>query len=50
MTIDGLDLVELDYVDIGEMIQPANVVPVVVKSLAFPGAAAAVEAARAAAH
>jgi ethanolamine utilization protein EutA len=48
VTIDGLDLVELDYVDIGEMIQPANVVPVVVKSLAFPGAAAAVEAARAA--
>ena len=46
--IDGLDLVELDYVDVGEMIQPANVVPVVVKSLAFPGAAAAVEAARAA--
>ena len=47
VTIDGLDLVELDYVDIGEMIQPANVVPVVVKSLAFPGATAAVEAARA---
>jgi ethanolamine utilization protein EutA len=47
VTIDGLDLVELDYVDIGEVIQPANVVPVVVKSLAFPGATAAVEAARA---
>jgi ethanolamine utilization protein EutA len=51
VTIDGLDLVELDYVDIGEMIQPANVVPVVVKSLAFPGAAAAsVHAARAVLH
>jgi ethanolamine utilization protein EutA len=47
VTIDGLDLVELDYVDVGEMIQPANVVPVVVKSLAFPGAAAAHEAAKA---
>jgi ethanolamine utilization protein EutA len=35
ISIDGLDLVELDYVDIGEVMQPANVVPVVVKSLAF---------------
>jgi ethanolamine utilization protein EutA len=35
VSIDGLQLVELDYVDIGELIQPANVVPVVVKSLAF---------------
>jgi len=33
--IDGLQLVELDYVDLGEVIQPAGVVPVVVKSLAF---------------
>jgi ethanolamine utilization protein EutA len=33
--IDGLELVELDFVDLGEVIQPANVVPVVVKSLAF---------------
>lgn len=40
VSIDGLHLVELDYVDIGEVIQPANVVPVVVKSLAFAGAAA----------
>jgi ethanolamine utilization protein EutA len=37
--IDGLELVELDYADIGEVIQPANVVPVVVKSLAFGGSA-----------
>lgn len=36
VSIDGLQLLELDYVDIGEVIQPANVVPVVVKSLAFP--------------
>jgi len=35
ISIDGLELVELDYVDIGDVIQPANVVPVVVKSLAF---------------
>jgi ethanolamine utilization protein EutA len=33
--IDGLELVELDYVDLGDVLQPANVVPVVVKSLAF---------------
>lgn len=37
ISVDGLQLLELDYVDIGEVIQPANVVPVVVKSLAFPG-------------
>lgn len=38
VSIDGLQLVELDYVDVGELILPANVVPVVVKSLAFGGA------------
>jgi ethanolamine utilization protein EutA (predicted chaperonin) len=38
VAIDGLHLVELDYVDVGELMQPANVVPVVVKSLAFGGA------------
>jgi ethanolamine utilization protein EutA len=37
ISVDGLQLLELDYVDVGEVIQPANVVPVVVKSLAFPG-------------
>jgi ethanolamine utilization protein EutA len=35
ISIDGLQLVELDFVDVGELILPANVVPVVVKSLAF---------------
>jgi ethanolamine utilization protein EutA len=35
ISIDDLQLVELDYVDVGEVILPANVVPVVVKSLAF---------------
>lgn len=34
--LDGLELRELDYLDVGEMIRPAGVVPVVVKSLAFP--------------
>ena len=34
--LDGLELRELDYLDVGAMIQPAGVVPVVVKSLAFP--------------
>ncbi len=33
--LDGLELAELDYVDVGSPLQPANVVPVVVKSLAF---------------
>jgi len=33
--IDGVELMELDYVDIGRPVLPANVVPVVVKSLAF---------------
>jgi ethanolamine utilization protein EutA len=42
VSVDGLQLVELDYVDIGEIIQPANVVPVVVKSLAFSSSAAGV--------
>ena len=36
VSIDGLQLLELDYIDIGELLQPSNVVPVVVKSLAFP--------------
>ncbi len=34
--IDGLDLRDLDYVDIGGLVRPAGVVPVVVKSLVFP--------------
>ncbi|HKC20831.1 MAG TPA: ethanolamine ammonia-lyase reactivating factor EutA [Candidatus Dormibacteraeota bacterium] len=37
VALDGLDLRELDYLDVGEMLRPAGVVPVVVKSLAFPG-------------
>jgi ethanolamine utilization protein EutA len=33
--LDGVSLQEFDYVDIGEPIQPAGVVPVIIKSLLF---------------
>ena len=36
ISIDNLYLQEFDYIDVGEMIYPARVVPVVVKSLLFP--------------
>lgn len=36
ISIDTLYLQEFDYIDVGEMIYPARVVPVVVKSLVFP--------------
>jgi ethanolamine utilization protein EutA len=39
VTIDGLELGELDYVDVGDVIRPAGVLPVVIKTLAFPGQA-----------
>ena len=35
ISVDGVALKEFDYVDIGEMIQPTNVVPLVIKSLLF---------------
>ncbi len=35
VSIDGMQLQELDYVDIGEYIDPPGVVPVVIKSLLF---------------
>jgi ethanolamine utilization protein EutA len=38
VAIDGIELSDLDFVDIGERILPANVVPVVIKSLVFPHA------------
>ncbi len=38
VSIDGLQLQEFDFVDIGEVIQPANAVPVVIKSLLFSSA------------
>jgi len=36
ISIDGIELQEFDYIDIGAMIYPSLVVPVVVKSLVFP--------------
>ena len=36
VSIDGVQLRAFDYVDIGEVIQPSNAVPVVIKSLLFP--------------
>jgi ethanolamine utilization protein EutA len=35
VAIDGVQLQDLDYVDLGEMITPPGVVPVVIKSLLF---------------
>lgn len=35
IAIDSLDLKEFDYVDIGQVMQPSNVVPVLIKSLLF---------------
>ena len=40
VVVDGLDLLELDYIDLGALVRPAGVVPVVIKSLAFTSAAA----------
>src|SRR3990167_68210 len=36
ISIDGIQLREFDYVDIGEVIRPTHVVPVIIKSLLFP--------------
>ena len=36
VTLDGLDLGELDYIDVGAPQPPSGVVPVIVKSLVFP--------------
>ena len=33
--LDGVQLQELDFVDLGELISPPGVVPVVIKSLLF---------------
>ena len=35
VSIDNLQPKEFDYVDIGEIIRPTNVVPVIIKSLLF---------------
>ncbi len=47
VSIDGLELKEFDYIDIGAMLDASGAVPVVIKSLIFPGAAAPSEKARA---
>jgi ethanolamine utilization protein EutA len=36
ISIDGIELKEFDYVDIGEVLQATGAVPVVIKSLLFP--------------
>lgn len=36
ISIDNIELDEFDFIDIGQIIQPAGAVPVVVKSLVFP--------------
>ncbi len=38
VSIDGLELKEFDYIDIGTMLEASGAVPVVIKSLVFPGA------------
>jgi Ethanolamine utilization protein, possible chaperonin protecting lyase from inhibition len=35
ITLDGLDVGDLDYIDIGAPVPPSGVVPVIVKSLVF---------------
>ena len=37
ISIDGIELREFDYVDVGELIPSSGAVPVVIKSLVFPG-------------
>jgi ethanolamine utilization protein EutA len=39
VSIDGIELKAFDYIDIGAMIPASGAVPVVIKSLVFPGAA-----------
>jgi ethanolamine utilization protein EutA len=36
VSIDGLELKEFDYVDIGAILDTSGAVPVVIKSLIFP--------------
>jgi ethanolamine utilization protein EutA len=43
VSIDGVELREFDYVDIGAMIPTSGAVPVVIKSLVFPHATAATD-------
>lgn len=43
VSLDGVQLREFDYVDIGEVVQPADVVPLVIKSLLFASGGATTE-------
>jgi ethanolamine utilization protein EutA len=40
VSIDGLELKQFDYIDIGELLESSGAVPVVIKSLIFPASAA----------
>jgi ethanolamine utilization protein EutA len=44
VSIDGLELKEFDYIDIGTMLEASGAVPVVIKSLIFPGSTASRQA------
>jgi ethanolamine utilization protein EutA len=39
VSVDGLELKDFDYIDIGAMLSSSGAVPVVIKSLIFPGSA-----------
>ena len=40
ISVDGLELKDFDYIDIGTMLPSSGAVPVVIKSLIFPTTAA----------
>jgi ethanolamine utilization protein EutA len=48
ISIDGINLKELDFIDIGAMLETSGAVPVVIKSLVFPTSAALGQASHAA--
>jgi ethanolamine utilization protein EutA len=39
ISVDGLELKQFDFIDIGEMLESSGAVPVVIKSLIFPASA-----------
>jgi ethanolamine utilization protein EutA len=41
VSIDGLELADFDYIDIGALLENSGAVPVVIKSLVFPGGSSA---------
>jgi ethanolamine utilization protein EutA len=40
ISIDGIQLKALDFIDVGAMLETSGAVPVVIKSLVFPATAA----------